>query len=290
MGVGFRLSGRTLELTGPWTPTAGRAVRLLRPRALELNYTRGFDGDDVGFLGDLAGTSIRQLSVVDHELQDLGPLARLAPQLEHLTLRTPSTEPLDLSRFPRLVSYRGAWAHVRDSIAWGTRLERLLFEGYTEADLAPLHDLPSLTGLRLDRPERLRQLRGLSPRLERLSVLHAPLLHDVAAVGDGTALRTVELIGCPSTRGLESLGSCVWLEELTLSGGPIPTVAWVAHLDRLRRLELLGNATVVDGDLQPLLDLPALTQLTLKPRPHYHPTARQVMAAVRTRDATTLRR
>ena len=31
MGVGFRLSGRTLELTGPWSPTAGRAVRLLRP-------------------------------------------------------------------------------------------------------------------------------------------------------------------------------------------------------------------------------------------------------------------
>jgi hypothetical protein len=59
MGVGFRLSGRTLELTGPWSPTAGRAVRLLRPSGLDVNYTRGFDGDDLDFLGDLAGTTIR---------------------------------------------------------------------------------------------------------------------------------------------------------------------------------------------------------------------------------------
>ena len=39
MGVGFRLSGRTLELTGPWSSTAGRAVRLLRPIGLDVNYT-----------------------------------------------------------------------------------------------------------------------------------------------------------------------------------------------------------------------------------------------------------
>ena len=120
MGVGFRLSGRTLELTGPWSSTAGRAVRLLRPSGLDVNYTLGFDGDDVDFLGDLAGTTIRRLTVVDHEVQDLTPLERLAPQLEHLTLRTPSTHSLDLSRFPRLTSYRGPWAHVRDSIEWGT--------------------------------------------------------------------------------------------------------------------------------------------------------------------------
>ena len=165
MGVGFRLSGRTLELTGPWSPTAGRAVRLLRPSGLDVNYTRGFDGDDLDFLGDLAGTTIRRLSVVDHELEDLSPLLRLAPQLEHLTVRTPSTQTLDLARFPRLVSYRGPWAHVRDTITWGTRVERLMLEGYAEPDLAALQELPSLTALRLDRPERLRRLRGVGPGL-----------------------------------------------------------------------------------------------------------------------------
>ena len=138
MGVGFRLSGRTLELTGSWSPTAGRAVRLLRPSGLDVNYTRGFDGDDLDFLGDLAGTTIRRLSVVDHELEDLSPLLRLAPQLEHLTVRTPSTQTLDLARFPRLVSYRGPWAHVRDTISWGTRVERLMLEEYAESDLAAL--------------------------------------------------------------------------------------------------------------------------------------------------------
>ena len=91
--------------------------------------------------------------MVDHELQDLTPIERLAPQLEHLTLRTPSTQPLDLSRFPRLTSYRGPWAHVRDSVVWGTRIEGLMLDGYDASDLTVLHELPSLTALRLDRAE-----------------------------------------------------------------------------------------------------------------------------------------
>ena len=282
MGVGFRLSGRTLELTGPWSPTAGRAVRLLRPSGLDVNYTRGFDGDDLDFLGDLAGTTIRRLSVVDHELEDLSPLLRLAPQLEHLTVRTPSTQTLDLARFPRLVSYRGSWAHVRDTITWGTRVERLMLEGYVETDLTALQELPSLTALRLDRPERLRRLLGVGPRLQRLSVVHAPVLTDVGDIEAGTGLRLLELIGSPSTRGLELIGGCTELEELTLSGcGPIPSLGWVRDLRRLRRLELLGATPVVDGDLGPLADLPALAQVTMQPRPHYRPTVAEVRASLR---------
>jgi hypothetical protein len=286
VGVGFRLSGRTLELTGPWSPTTGRAVRLLRPSALDVNYTRGFDGDDVGFLGDLAGTTIRSLTVVDHELVDLSPLERLAPQLEHLTLRTPSTQPIDLSRFPRLESYRGPWVHLRDSVSWGTRLQRLFLEGYTESDLDALRDLVSLTGLRLDRPQRLRRLRGILPGLRRLSVLHAPLLTDVCDVSAASGLQLVELIGSPSTVGLERLGECTRLEELTLSGcGPLPSLAFLSGLYRLRRLELLGSTPIADGDLQPLVDLPALTQVTVTPREHYRPSVDQVLAAARAKAA-----
>ena len=62
---------------------------------------------------------------------------------------------------------------MRDSIEWGTRIERLMLDGYGDSDLTVLRDLPSLTGLRLDRPERLRCLRGVSPRLERLSAAAA---------------------------------------------------------------------------------------------------------------------
>jgi len=281
MGVGFRLSGRTLELTGPWSATAGRAVRLLRPSGLDVDYTRGFDGDDLAFLGDLAGTTIRRLSVVNHELEDLSPLVQLGPQLEHLTVRTPSAQTLDLARFPRLVSYRGPWAHVRDSIAWGTRIERLMLEGYAEPDLAVLRELPSLTALRLDRPERLRRLHGVGPGLERLSVLHAPLLTDVGDVGAASGLRLLELIGSPSTHGLERVGGCTALEELTLSGcEPIPSLGWLHDLGTLRRFELLGATSVADGDLQPLADLPALSQVTMQPRAHYRPTVAEVRAGL----------
>ena len=282
MGVGFRLSGRTLELTGPWSPTAGRAVRLLRPSGLDVNYTRGFDGDDLDFLGDLAGTTIRRLSVVDHELEDLSPLLRLAPQLEHLTVRTPSTQTLDLARFPRLVSYRGPWAHVRDTITWGTRVERLMLEGYAETDLAALQDLPSLTAVRLDRPERLRLLRGVGPPAP--APLRAPRAppHRRRRLEAATGLRLLELIGSPSTRGLELIGGCTELEELTLSGcGPIPSIGWVRDLRRLRRFELLGATPVVDGDLTPLTELPALAQVTMQPRPHYRPTVAEVRASLR---------
>ena len=173
---------------------------------------------------------------------------------------------------------------MRDSVEWGTRIEGLMLDGYDASDLTVLHDLPSLTALRLDRPERLRSLRGVSPRLERLSVLHAPVLTDVSDVASAPALRLLELIGSPSTRGLDRIGTCTRLEELTLSGcGAVPTLAWVAGLHRLRRLELLGCTPVVDGDLQPLVDLPALTQVTLQPRPHYRPSAAEVLAAVRSK-------
>ena len=52
----------------------------------------------------------------------------------------------------------------------------------------------------------------------------------------------------------------------------------MAGLRRLRRFELLGATPVVDGDLQPLVDLPVLAQVTMQPRPHYRPTAAEVLA------------
>jgi hypothetical protein len=42
-------------------------VRLLRPSGLDVNYTRGFDGEDLDFLGDLAG-----IAGLEGEAQGLG--------------------------------------------------------------------------------------------------------------------------------------------------------------------------------------------------------------------------
>ena len=157
-----------------------------------------------------------------------------------------------------------------------------MLEGYAETDLAALQELPSLTAVRLDRPERLRRLLGVGPGLQRLSVLHAPVLTDVGDIEAATGLRLLELIGSPSTRGLERIGGCTELEELTLSGcGPIPSLGWVRDLRQLRRFELLGATPVVDGDLTPLTDLPALAQVTMQPRPHYRPTVAEVRASLR---------
>ena len=113
-------------------------------------------------------------------------------------------------------------------------------------------------------------------------MLHAPVLTDVGDVEAATGLRLLELIGSPSTRGLELIGGCTELEELTLSGcGPIPSIGWVRDLRRLRRFELLGATPVVDGDLTPLTELPALEQVTMQPRPHYRPTVAEVRASLR---------
>lgn len=286
--AGFQMTGvrdRSLLVTTAWSAGARRAVRVMRPRELELNYAHGFEGAHLDFLAELAGSSVRELTVVAPQLSDVRGIMRLAPQLESLQLRA-SGAPLDLAAFPRLRTFSGDWREVRESIGAAPSLRHVFLERYDGEDLGPLAALLDLDTIRLERPRKLASLDGLPTRSVRFGVIQAPRLTDVSAVAAAPDLRVLWLTGCRIAGGLTEIGRCAGLQELDISGcGSIPSLTPLGRLRDLRRLVMLGSTRVEDGDLRPLLDLPALAWVSMEPRRHYHPSAAELFAATRGKPA-----
>ena len=74
--------GRMLVVTGRWSDDAARALERGDADGLVLNYARGFVASDLEFLDSRLG--LRRLRLLNRNIGDLGPIARLAGSLEEL--------------------------------------------------------------------------------------------------------------------------------------------------------------------------------------------------------------
>jgi hypothetical protein len=208
-------AGRTLVVTGRWTPAATTAAQRQDVTGVSLNYARGYREPDLSFVD---AWPIKHLLVLDRAISDLAPLARLGQTLEDLYVEAAPDARIDLATLPHLRSLEARWDAIRDTLHGPDYLTRVVIFAYDEPDLDPLAVQPSLQAIRLEAADKLETLAGIEPfpTLTSLTIVAARELHDLDPVESvRETLRELELQACPAIYDITPIAA---LTELRLLG------------------------------------------------------------------------
>lgn len=272
--------GIDLVVTDEWSAEARDAILDGRADGLVLNYARGFRGADIAFI---EGLPLRRLQVLVWTLDDLGPIHTLGDTLVMLDVSAAPGTVIDLAAFPRLEGLGADWEQVRRSIDAIDTISDLYLGHYRAPDLTPLSRFRGLRRLSMKDYPSVRSLHGVGElkELRDLGIYLARLLVDITELSalDGGPLTRLELPSCSKIADLEPMSGLKTIEHLDLGDcREIASVKPLSGFDALSWLDLYGTTTIADGDLRPLMELPALRRLGLANRRHYRPTVAEVQA------------
>lgn len=215
-------------------------------------------------IGNLhACAALNKLSIGNCGLTDFGPLAGLGQVLDLEVVEAP---------------FRSL-----EGITELAALERLSLSQAPAESLAGIEHAPGLRSVGLFGLGRLTSIAPLL-RLRRLRLLEieaSARIGDVHRLGEIAGLEGLRLAGLTLT-DVTFLSRLPALRSLTLGNvGNIPSLAFLRSLTALEGLGLLGSTVIVDGDLSPLLGLPALSRVQYTERRHYQPRKREIQGALR---------
>lgn len=259
--------GQKSVVSGHWTDGDAEAFARLRPRRLEV---RGYRGQDLTFLDGL--DSVEEVNVLDfHLCSDAG--VQVLPGLRALGLETYSGDPIDFRVFSRLRRLALYWRPDADTALGCQTLESLWAGHFPYADLTQLSTLANLEGLCLSSSRRLMRLEGVEslPALRVLSLRDDRALADIGALaGMDHSLTEFELNVCRKVSDLSPLALHWDLRRVMLIDcGRIASLAPLADLPALEEFWFYGTTVIEDGDMTPLLKMPALQRVSFAPRRHY---------------------
>jgi hypothetical protein len=276
-------AGRSLVVTGTWSPAAADTLSRRDADGLVLNYARGFTGPDLNFLD--AAWGLRRLKLLDRSITDLAPIARLGESLEALSVRAAPRAELDLGSLRRLHVLAGEWSLIGPTLGDVGELQDVVTWRFDEVDLHAFRDLVLLRRLIVKDAPVLESLNGVGnlPDLENLGAIGAPRLHDISdAAGLSATLLELELEDCLALEEIDDVESLHGLRFLGVSEcGDIASLAPLSPLDNLEVLYAFGTTRISDGDLSPLTRLPRLAEIRIQDRPSYRPrvaTIRRLLA------------
>ena len=271
MGIVFEsdADGPKARAVGTWTPDDARALWQSRIRRFEVGSGYG----DLSFPFKEGLDRVDELKVNHLALRSDGDVAALS-NLRTLSLETYSNDRIDIARsFPKLERLAFNWRPGGETAFEATTLMSLRISGYPRADLTPLARLDRLYALRISNSARLSTLSGV----ESLRSLRILSLRDDRGVTDIGAMTTMEqslfefeLNGCRKVTAISALARHTELRRVMLIDcGRIASLAPLADLPELVEFWFYGTTVIEDGDMTPLLAMPALKRVSYAPRRHY---------------------
>lgn len=272
--------GLRFVLQTAWDDGFESALKARGVVGIVLNLGLGWPGGPLDFLARFP--ELKMLSLDRWEHKDIRPLAALGG-LERLNLSC-QFGPFDFGAFPKLRFATVRWRPGAASLLALPGLEELLVEGYPHEDLKPLSALKRLRWLGLF-SRKLVSLEGLADlgSLRALSLTNCPSLVDLKALGSAPPLEELQFHSCRGVTSLEPMASLESLKLLKLEqSGRVGSVRPLRDLKQLEELYLFG-LTVEDGDLSPLLSLPALRKVAFAKSSRHSHTVDQIEAALAAR-------
>lgn len=236
---------------------------------LHFNYAKGYTSDGrYAFLSDVG--SLEGLKFIDPRLTDLSFVEQLQDlRALHVSAFGKVKRGANLRALPRLERFTTMdWLPGMESLFECTGLKRLglsKFRGtLTSAALARLSGLESLWLAGIPLAELLAFSR--LGQLQALTISGNKALASIAGLEGAHRLKSVTFEYCPNFHSLAPLASLSNLEKLWLYDcGEIDSLIPLEHCTRLTEITITGNTRIVDGSLDVIKSLPALTTVCIVP-------------------------
>lgn len=256
-----------LEAIVMTNPTPDVLSSLQNVQAIELNYSKGWKGDNVSFLSKLP--QLISLKIVDRSIASVAPIHCLH-SLRRLVVDTYCRTAIDFNEFPQLekcyIEYRPDLIGLErcqsltslavnklkpkhwECIVQLKRLEKLILLGASISELVGINSLSNLRSLRL---AALRRISTLDP-LEGLRQL------------DHLVVDT-----CRKVEKIDPISKLANLRAISLDNlDEIESVASISEISTLVAFSFSGSTNVLDGDLESLY-IRKMPFVDFRDRPHY---------------------
>jgi Leucine-rich repeat (LRR) protein len=221
--------------------------------------------DDLDFLENYSFLKCLDItSTIDYDVSFLKKL----DTLRELTLNIIGDNEMDLSSLSSLEVLEVMWRKGLKGIEKCNRLTALQIVEFGEDDLLRIANLKSILKLKIKTADitRLSGIEGMTG-LESLLLANCRKLKSIDSIVN-LNLRTVEIVGCPKIADFRPLGRVPSLEELEITDcKDVSTISFVRNLGNLRKLKMLGNTNIVDGDI---LVAKNVSEVIYKKRKHYN--------------------
>lgn len=216
-----------------------------------------------------------RLVLTSVERFDPEPLHNLPSSVQSLALYGVPVQPkslrLDRLRVDELIV---GWGSVYRSAAISPTIRRLAVVDQGPSSLLDIPASDALEELDVGAGQQLTSLEGLErfPRLRSLAIANSPRLHDISAIQAQPHLRSLTFDGCTRVRDFSPAAACSELTDFWLVDcADVQSIAFVRDLRSLSSLGATGTTNIVDGDLEPILELRHLRSVAIARRRHYQP-------------------
>jgi len=235
---------------------------------LNVNYARGFSGQNLNFLQQLP--FLTGLLLIVYNIADISVIHNLH-RLKALNMGCRDITPLDFSAFPDLKDCGLDWRPKSDSIFQCRTLERLFINQYSYKHTDKFEELTSLSSLFFSGGP-LGDLTGLQrlQNLETMGLYHLRSLSSLHGIENLAHLEELDIDTCRKLTSINEIQNLKRLRRLTLANcNDILSLRPIKELTSLERLYFYESTNINDGDLSFLTHLPNLTDVRFMNRKHY---------------------
>lgn len=260
--------GPQLVLQSSWSEEVVQVMEAHGIRELYLNEEKGFRDKDVSFLSQVPDLEV--LWIVHHTIQDISPI-HVLHGLRSLKANTYCKTEIDFTQFPKLEHCYLEWRPRARSLFQCATLQDLWINRYQGKETDPFAALSNLVSLSLANAP-VQSLTGLA-RLNELRflglyrLLKLPSLHGIEGL---ERLEALELNACRAIGSIEEIRGLANLRRLHLIDlGPIKSLEVLERLPALEEVLFYQSTDILDGNLNPLRNLPNLKKTSFQNRRHY---------------------
>ncbi len=266
--------GPKIVVTGRWSENIQKVMVSEDVKEMELNYAKGWKGDDVSFIQRLP--QLEGITLTHRTIDDIQCVNDLH-ELRYLSVSTYCKTELDFTNWPRLEECSlDEWRPKAASLFKHRGIKTLFVNKWNKGhDLSAFSEMRQLKSLRLYSPSRLEAVAGIEhlTDLTRLELAMAKKLTSLRGLDELARLESLELHTCRKINNISAVRTLHNLREfLLLNCGDIDTIAPLSDLANLEQFLFYESTNVLDGDLSPLQASPRLKSVAFMERPHYSHT------------------
>ncbi|MFC4323293.1 leucine-rich repeat domain-containing protein [Litchfieldia salsa] len=278
--TGEKNSGDCLVLTSYWDESLKDIMLKKEIKNLRLSRFTGWADKDVSFLKTLP--FLKGVEVYADDIKDLSAMYDLK-SLEYIGLDCNLSFDLDMINFKKLKTLQVKWNKHFKNMFNVSSIESLNIIKYPNEDLVALSNYSNLKKLQLT-STKLKTLKGIDNliNLKAVDLFKCNQLESLESIDHLESLEEFEAENCKKLNNLYQLSNLTNLKTLLIEDcGKIQSIKPLKYCLNLIKVWLGGDTTIIDGNLEVIINLPKLKEFWFVNKKHYNIKVSEVQAILK---------